>query len=122
MGAAADHVSRFLSSMDEAESRSVDRLVTQPSGLDLHGMHEALGDPRLAEPGRRVSTMQRQVLTAVRNKLDEAAKLNNGVVDARDLYTIRKEGVNEAIMQYLTWEVGLLKTMKSKTYVAFLVD
>jgi rhodanese-related sulfurtransferase len=33
----------------------------------------------------------------------------------------RKEGVAEAMMQYLTWEVGLLETMKSETYITFSV-
>ena len=32
----------------------------------------------------------------------------------------RQEGVSEAIMQYLTWEVGLLEALKSETYVKFL--
>lgn len=31
----------------------------------------------------------------------------------------RKEGVTEAMMQYLTWEVGLLETVSQETYVRF---
>jgi hypothetical protein len=50
-----------------------------------------------AAPGRRVSGIQQQVLGKVRDQLQSAAALNNGVIDARDLYTIRKEGVNEII-------------------------
>ena len=34
----------------------------------------------------------------------------------------RKEGVTEAMMQYLTWEVGLLDTVSLETYVHFTVD
>jgi rhodanese-related sulfurtransferase len=33
----------------------------------------------------------------------------------------RKEGVNEAIMQYLTWETGLLEPVSKETYVRFSV-
>lgn len=50
-----------------------------------------------SEPGRRVSAIQQQVLGKVRDQLQSAAAINNGVIDARDLYTIRKEGVNEII-------------------------
>ena len=34
----------------------------------------------------------------------------------------RKEGVTEAMMQYLTWEVGLLDTVSLETYVRFTLD
>lgn len=53
VSAATDHVGRFLATMNENEARRVDRYIAVPSGLDLHGMHEALADPRLAEPGHR---------------------------------------------------------------------
>jgi rhodanese-related sulfurtransferase len=33
----------------------------------------------------------------------------------------RKEGVNEAIMQYLTWETGLLEPVSRETYITFTV-
>ena len=51
----------------------------------------------MAAPGKRMSAVQQQVLGRVRDQLQAAAALNNGVIDARDLYTIRKEGVNEII-------------------------
>lgn len=31
----------------------------------------------------------------------------------------RKSGVEEAMMQYLTWEVDLMKTVSQETYVKF---
>ena len=34
----------------------------------------------------------------------------------------RKEGVEEAMMQYLTWEVGLLDSVAQETYVRFAVS
>lgn len=51
----------------------------------------------MTEPGKRMSAVQQQVLGRVREQLQAAAAMNNGVIDARDLYTIRKEGVNEII-------------------------
>jgi hypothetical protein len=51
----------------------------------------------MSAPGKRVSVVHQQVLGRVREQLQAAAALNNGVIDARDLYTIRKEGVNEII-------------------------
>ena len=33
----------------------------------------------------------------------------------------RKEGIAEAMMQYLTWEVGLLETVSQETYVRFTI-
>jgi hypothetical protein len=46
----AAFVSGYLSRYSEQEL-SVDRLVTEPSGLDLAGVVEALGDPRLGRLG-----------------------------------------------------------------------
>ena len=31
----------------------------------------------------------------------------------------RKDGVDEAMMQYLTWEIGLLENVAKETYVQF---
>ena len=64
--------------------------------LDVSNVTSAL-ESAMAAPGRRVSAQQQQVLGKVRDQLQAAAALNNGVIDARDLYTIRKEGVNEII-------------------------
>jgi len=56
----------------------------------------------MAAPGKRMSAVHQQVLGRVREQLQAAAALNNGVIDARDLYTIRKEGVNEIIDTLMT--------------------
>ena len=64
--------------------------------LDVSNVTSAL-ESAMTAPGRRVSAQQQQVLGKVRDQLQAAAALNNGVIDARDLYTIRKEGVNEII-------------------------
>jgi hypothetical protein len=64
--------------------------------LEVNSVVTAIDDA-LAAPGRRVSAVQQQALGRVREQIQAAAALNNGVIDARDLYTIRKEGVNEII-------------------------
>jgi hypothetical protein len=64
--------------------------------LDVSNVTSAL-ESAMTAPGRRVSAQQQQVLGKVRDQLQAAAAMNNGVIDARDLYTIRKEGVNEII-------------------------
>jgi hypothetical protein len=51
----------------------------------------------MTTPGKRVSKIHQQVMGQLDSQLRAAASLNGGVIDARDLYTIRKEGVNEII-------------------------
>ena len=51
----------------------------------------------MTAPGKRMSKIHQQVMGQLDSQLRSAAALNNGVVDVRDLYTIRKEGVNEII-------------------------
>lgn len=51
----------------------------------------------MTAPGKRMSKINQQVMGQLDAQLQSAAALNNGVVDVRDLYTIRKEGVNEII-------------------------
>lgn len=64
--------------------------------LNIDNVTSAI-ESAMAAPGRRVSAQQQQVLGKVRDQLRAAAAMNDGVIDARDLYTIRKEGVNEII-------------------------
>jgi len=64
--------------------------------LEVGNVKSAI-DAAMAAPGRRVSAQQQQVLGKVQQQLDAAAAMNNGVIDARDLYTIRKEGINEIV-------------------------
>lgn len=51
----------------------------------------------MTAPGKRMSKIHQQALGQLDAQLRSAAALNGGVVDVRDLYTIRKEGVNEII-------------------------
>jgi hypothetical protein len=51
----------------------------------------------MSTPGKRVSKTHQQVMGQLDAQIRAAAAQNGGVIDARDLYTIRKEGVNEII-------------------------
>lgn len=84
--------------------READFLTRQIGSLEDYGLRplnvdNVLGaiDSAMATPGRRISATQTQVLSRVKDQIARAASMNNGIVDARDLYTIRKEGVNEII-------------------------
>lgn len=73
--------------------------VPPPQGLQPLSVDRIVGaiDEARAQPGARVSTTQQQVLGRLRAQILNAAEMNGGTIDAYDLYTIRKEGVNEII-------------------------
>jgi len=73
--------------------------VPPPQGLQPLSVDRIIGaiDETRMQPGARVSTTQQQVLGRLRSQLLNAAEMNGGTIDAYDLYTIRKEGVNEII-------------------------
>ena len=87
----------------------LDFINRQMGSLEQYGLRplnidNMLGsiEKSMTTPGRRVSATQTQVLGKVKDQLERAAAMNNGVIDARDLYTIRKEGVNEIIDSLMT--------------------
>jgi len=53
-----------------------------------------------AAPGTRADKLQRSTLTRLANELESLADAN-GVIDARDLYQIRKTGVNDIVDRLL---------------------
>ena len=53
-----------------------------------------------AQPGTRADRLQRSTLTRLANELETLAD-PNGVIDARDLYQIRKTGVNDIVDRLL---------------------
>lgn len=55
---------------------------------------------RAAQPGTRADTLQRRTLSRLANELEGLADVN-GVIDARDLYQIRKTGVNDIVDRLL---------------------
>lgn len=82
----ADFLTRQIGSLEDYGLRP----------LNVDNLLSAI-DSVMATPGRRISTTQTQVLSRVKDQIARAASMNNGIADARDLYTIRKEGVNEII-------------------------
>ena len=89
-----------------AQQRRVERdfINRQIGSLEQNGLRPLSVDniidvvnKSMSEPGKRVSPTHQKVMAQVREQLSNLARMNNGTVDARDLYTIRKEGVNEII-------------------------
>lgn len=58
-------------------------------------------DSRLTQPGLRASSNVTKVLQAVKDDIVNLTAKGGGVIDANDLYTLRKEGVNERIAQIM---------------------
>jgi hypothetical protein len=68
--------------------------------LDANSITSAI-DAKLAQPGLRASSNVTQVLQAVKDDIANLTAKGGGVIDAHDLYTLRKEGINERIMQIM---------------------
>ena len=68
--------------------------------LDASSITSAI-DSKLAAPGLRASLNTVKVLEAVKGDIANLTAKGGGVIDAHDLYTLRKEGINERIMQIL---------------------
>ena len=68
--------------------------------LDANAITSAL-DARMAQPGLRASSNVTKVLQAVKDDIANLTEKGGGVIDAHDLYTLRKEGINERIMQIM---------------------
>ena len=68
--------------------------------LDAGGIMAAI-DAKLATPGLRASSNMTKVLQSIRDDIANLTEKGGGVIDAHDLYTLRKEGINERIMQVL---------------------
>ena len=70
----------------------------------------------MATPGDRASPLNEKVLTGVRDLIERAVQKGNGVLDARDLYQIRKEGVND-VVQTLTKDLDASTKNRAGTLV-----
>jgi hypothetical protein len=68
--------------------------------LDAGGITAAI-NTKLNTPGLRASSNITKVLQAVKDDIANLTEKGGGVIDAHDLYTLRKEGINERIMQIL---------------------
>jgi hypothetical protein len=58
-------------------------------------------DTTINSPGTRASPVLTKTLQAVKDDIAALAEKNGGVIDAHDLYTLRKEGISERISQLL---------------------
>lgn len=68
--------------------------------LDAGSITSAL-DAKMATPGLRASSNVTKVLQAVKDDIANLTAKGGGIIDAHDLYTLRKEGINERILQIL---------------------
>jgi hypothetical protein len=68
--------------------------------LDAGGITAAI-DAKLTAPGLRASSNMTKVLSAIKDDIANLTEKGGGVIDAHDLYTLRKEGINERIQQIL---------------------
>lgn len=68
--------------------------------LDASAITGAI-ESRLTTPGIRASSNTVKVLEAVRDDIANLTRKGGGVIDAHDLYTLRKEGINERVQQIL---------------------
>lgn len=91
-----------------------DFIERQIGSLEAHGLRPLDAQPiisaiesKIRAPGTRASSTQVKVLQAIRDDLQELTAKGGGAIDAHDLYTLRKEGLNERI-------AGLLGTTDPK--------
>lgn len=68
--------------------------------LDINPITASI-DQTLNTPGLRASTDVTRVMAALKDDLTTLAQRNGGVIDAHDLYTLRKEGVSQRVRDVL---------------------
>ena len=68
--------------------------------LDAGSIISAI-DAKLAQPGLRASSNVTKVLQAIKDDIANLTAKGGGVIDAHDLYTLRKEGISERITQIM---------------------
>jgi hypothetical protein len=89
---------RAESSFIERQIGSLSDYGLQP--LDANSVTRAI-ESKLTQPGLRASPTVTKVLSAIKDDIDYLTARGGGVIDAHDLYTLRKEGINERITQIL---------------------
>jgi len=97
-------------SVENVEARAVQKLAQdklqdlQNRGLGKLNINELTGylDNTAATPGTRADDLQKGVLVDLSSNVRELAKLNGGIIDAEDLYQIRKTGINDLVDKFLT--------------------
>lgn len=99
-GAEKQALARATDPMREAALNAANAAAKGRKALDVDALGSALAS-RASAPGTRSNDLQVSVLNNVREKLDAAKTAGGGVIDANDLYEIRKSAVNLAIEKLL---------------------
>ena len=68
--------------------------------LDIGNLTDYL-DTVATTPGPRADQLQRNLMTELSGRIRRLAELNGGIIDAEDLYQIRKTGINDVIDELL---------------------
>lgn len=79
-----------------AESKIADLKANGLNPLDISGVTGKLRGLATA-PGTRADPVQVRVLSSIEQQIKDLAARNGGVIDANDLYQIRKTGINDTI-------------------------
>ena len=95
-----------------AEAKVADLKAQGLNPLNVNGVTGKLRSLATA-PGTRADPVQVRVLSSIEQQIKDLAERNGGVIDANDLYQIRKTGINDAIEKQLTSE-GLDPKTQSK--------
>jgi hypothetical protein len=79
-----------------AESKIADLKANGLNPLNINGVTGKLRGLATA-PGTRADPVQVRVLSSIEQQIKDLAARNGGVIDANDLYQIRKTGINDTI-------------------------
>ena len=87
------------------EARTAEQKISELNSfgirpLDIGKITSKIGSMANA-PGTRADDVQRKTLTSLAGRLKDLAERNNGVIDARDLYQVRKSFINDTISKLL---------------------
>lgn len=83
-----------------AEQKIANLEANGVSPLNVSGVTGKLRSLATAK-GTRADPVQVKVLSSLENQIKDLAERNGGVIDAEDLYQIRKTGINDTIMEVL---------------------
>lgn len=98
--------SDIFSDIAKQRRAEADFIERQIGSLEAHGLRPLDTGPLLDRlsatvnaPGIRASGNTVKVLQAIQDDINTLSARNNGVIDAHDLYTLRKEGINQRIAE-----------------------
>lgn len=97
-GEAAESSLSYGAARREAERRLANLEAQGLRPLDVSGLQARIRG-MVNTPGIRVNQVQTQVLNNVADLIEQSVARNGGIIDARDLYGIRKDAVNDIIQK-----------------------